>query len=145
MNLAGKRVALVGGAGLIGSHVVDALLKEPVTQIVVFDNFVRGTRANLTEASRDARVRIVEGSIMDCGAVERVLEGIDGAFLLASLWLGESLNDPRRAWEVGVLGTWNVVQACVKHGIKRVVYSSSASVYGDAVTVPMTEEHPFNN
>jgi UDP-glucose 4-epimerase len=66
-------------------------------------------------------------------------------FLLASLWLGECVNEPRQAWEVNTLGTWNVVEACRDAGIQRVVYSSSASVYGNAVVTPMTEDHPFNN
>ena len=145
MNLRNARIALVGGAGLVGSHIVDALLREPVKEILIFDNFVRGSAANLRGAASDVRVRVVEGSITDTGAVDDVLAGIDGVFLLASLWLGECLNEPRCAWDVCTLGTWNVVEACVKHKIKRVVYSSSASVYGDAVSVPMTEEHPFNN
>ncbi len=145
MNLRNARIALVGGAGLVGSHIVDALLREPVKEILIFDNFVRGSRANLRDSARDPRVRVVEGSITDKGAVDDVLAGVDGVFLLASLWLGECLNEPRSAWDVCTLGTWNVVEACVKHKIKRVVYSSSASVYGDAVSVPMTEEHPFNN
>ena len=66
-------------------------------------------------------------------------------FQLASLWLGECVNDPRSAWEVNTLGTWNVVEACREAGVKRIVYSSSASVYGNAVVTPMTEDHPFNN
>jgi len=74
-----------------------------------------------------------------------VLTGADGVFLLASLWLGECVNDPRAAWEVNVMGTWNIVEACRNLGIKRVVYSSSASVYGNALVTPMTEDHPFNN
>ena len=145
MNLEDARVALIGGAGLVGSHVVDALLSEPVSEIVIVDNFVRGTRANLREAARDPRVRIVEASMTDRAAIERELKGIDGVFLLASLWLGECLNDPRAAWEVGAMGTWNVVEACRSQQVRRIVYSSSASVYGNAVAVPMTEEHPFNN
>lgn len=145
MDLRNSRIALVGGAGLVGSHIADALLREPVAEIVIFDNFVRGTRTNLSEAAADRRVRIVEGSITDQPAVDRLLDGIDGVFMLASLWLGECLVDPRSAWEVCTLGTWNVVEACRAHKVRRVVYSSSASVYGDAVAVPMTEEHPFNN
>jgi len=145
MELRGSRVALVGGAGLVGSHIVDQLLLEPVAEIVVFDNFVRGTRQNLAAASRDSRVKIIEGSMLDRGCLSRALDGIDGVFLLASLWLGECVNDPRSAWEVNTLGTWNVVEACLAAGIKRVVYSSSASVYGNAVVTPMTEDHPFNN
>ena len=145
MNLSGKRIMLIGGAGLVGSHIVDQLVAEPVSEIVVFDNFVRGTRDNLSEAVTSPQVRVVEGSMTDRGSLGRTLEGVDGVFLLASLWLGECVNDPRSAWEVNTLGTWNVVEACLAAGVKRIVYSSSASVYGDAVALPMTEEHPFNN
>lgn len=129
----------------MGSHIVDQLTAEPVREIVVFDNFVRGTRENLQQALSDPRVRIVEGSMTDRDALRRVLDGADGLFLLASLWLGECVNDPRSAWEVNTLGTWNVVEACRELGVGRLVYSSSASVYGDAAFTPMTEEHPFNN
>jgi len=145
MNLAGKRILLVGGAGLVGSHIVDQLVAEPVSEVVVFDNFVRGTRDNLAEAQKSPKVRIVEGSMTDRDAVSRALVGVDGVFLLASLWLGECVNDPRNAWEVNTGGTWNVVDACRQAGVKRIVYSSSASVYGNAVVTPMTEDHPFNN
>lgn len=145
MTLDGARVMLIGGAGLVGSHIVDQLIAEPVTEIVVFDNFVRGRRANLIEAQQSPKVRIVEGSMTNGEALRRELRGIDGVFLLASLWLGECINDPRSAWEVNTLGTWNVIEACRDAGIRRVVYSSSASVYGNAVLTPMTEEHPFDN
>jgi len=145
MNLNGKRVLLIGGAGLIGSHIVDQLIDSPVAEIVVFDNFVRGSRGNLDAASRSAKVKLIEGSMTDRAALDQAMAGVDGVFLLASLWLGECVNDPRSAWEVNTLGTWNVVEAVRTHGVKRVVYSSSASVYGNAVVTPMTEDHPFNN
>jgi UDP-glucose 4-epimerase len=145
MELSGKRIMLIGGAGLVGSHIVDQLTQEPVSEIVVFDNFIRGTRVNLDGALRSPKVRVVEGSMTDRDALKREMQGIDGVFLLASLWLGECVNDPRQAWEVNTLGTWNVVEACREAGVKRIVYSSSASVYGNAVVTPMTEEHPFNN
>ena len=136
---------LIGGAGLIGSHIVDRLLDEPIAEIVVFDNFVRGRRENLAAACADSRVKLVEGSMLDREALRCVLDGADGVFLLASLWLGECVNGPRSAWEVNTLGTWNVVETCLSCGVKRVVYSSSASVYGNALVTPMTEDHPFNN
>jgi UDP-glucose 4-epimerase len=123
---------------------VDKLVDEPVREIVVYDNFVRGTRGNLERAEKNPKVRVVEASMCDREALRRELDGADGVFLLASLWLGECVNDPRSAWEVNTLGTWNVVEACRELGVKRVVYSSSASVYGDAVVTPMTEEHPLN-
>jgi UDP-glucose 4-epimerase len=136
---------VIGGAGLVGSYIVDKLTREPVSEIIVYDSFVRGTRANLAEAIKCPNVRIVEASITDRDTLLHEMNGVDGVFLLASLWLGECVNDPRSAWEVNVLGTWNAVEACRDLGVKRVVYSSSASVYGNAVFTPMTEEHPFNN
>ena len=145
MNLAGSRIMLIGGAGLVGSHIVDQLVSEPVQEIVVFDNFLRGTKANLAGAMQSSKVRIVDGSMTDREALKRELAGIDGVFQLASLWLGECVNDPRQAWEVNTMGTWNVVEACREAGVKRIVYSSSASVYGNALFTPMTEDHPFNN
>ena len=145
MNLNGTRIVLIGGAGLVGSHIVDQLIDEPVAEIVVFDNFLRGTRANLARAAASPKLMIIEGSMTDRAAVADAVAGADGVFLLASLWLGECVSDPRLAWEVNTLGTWNVVEACREAGVKRIVYSSSASVYGNAVVTPMTEEHPFNN
>jgi nucleoside-diphosphate-sugar epimerase len=145
MDLKGHRVMLVGGAGLVGSHIVDRLLREPVAEIVVYDNFVRGRLDNLEAARKDPRVRVVTGSMMDRSQLRASMDGIDGVVLLASLWLGECVNDPRSAWEVNVLGTWNALEACRDLGVRRIVYSSSASVYGDAVALPMTETHPFNN
>lgn len=158
MDLEGSRIVVVGGAGFIGSHVVDELLRGPVAEIVIIDNFVRGARENLADASRDPRVKIVEVPMHDASAwvddedpfdgvptLRGALEGADGVFLLASLWLGECAADPVRAWSQNVLGTLNVVEACLSLGVKRLVYSSSASVYGDAVSLPMTEEHPLNN
>ena len=145
MELNGSRLMLIGGAGLVGSHIVDQLVATEAAEIVVYDNFVRGTRANLDEAVRHPKVRVVEASILDRDRLRRELKGIDGVFLLASLWLGECVSDPRSAWEVNTLGTWNVVEACLEARVKRIVYSSSASVYGNALATPMTEDHPFNN
>jgi UDP-glucose 4-epimerase len=145
MDLSGARLVLVGGAGLVGSHIVDRLIDEPVSEIVVFDNFLRGCEENLQAARRSPKVRVVRGSMTDMGTIRRALQDADGVFLLASLWLGECVTDPRSAWTVNVMGSWNVVEACRELGVRRLVYSSSASVYGNALDVPMTEAHPFNN
>jgi nucleoside-diphosphate-sugar epimerase len=139
------RVLVIGGAGFVGSHIVDQLLDEPVREIVVLDNFVRGTRANLEAACRDDRVRVVDGSVTDTELLAELMAGSDYCFHLAALWLGECVAEPRSAVEVNIVGTFNVVEAAQKAGVKRVVYSSSASVYGNAVFTPMTEDHPFNN
>ena len=143
--LENSRVLVIGGAGFVGSHLVDQLTREPVREIVVLDNFVRGTRANLAAAEADPRVRVVEGSITDRELLGELMEGTDYVFHLAALWLFECVHEPRAALEVNVVGTFNVAEAAQRAGVKKVVYSSSASVYGDAVVTPMTEEHPFNN
>jgi UDP-glucose 4-epimerase len=145
MNLTGKRIAVIGGAGFVGSHIVDQLLAENVSEIVILDNFVRGTKKNVASAAEDRRVKVVEGSITDIPLLHNALEGIDGVFLLAALWLGECVDNPRSALNVNVDGIFNVIEACRDLDIRRIVYSSSASVYGDAVFMPMTEDHPFNN
>jgi UDP-glucose 4-epimerase len=145
VELEGRRFAVIGGAGLVGSHVVDALLAEPVEEVIVLDDFTRGTRENLSAAIRQPRLRVVEASMTEPDVLRETLREVDGVFLLASLWLAECLEDPRRAWSVNVLGTWNVIEACRDLGVRRIVYSSSASVYGNALTIPMTEDHPFAN
>lgn len=147
MDIRGKRILVVGGAGLIGSHVVDELVKEDVAQITVYDNFVRGTRENLSEALADPRVRIFEtgGDILQSDILSAAVKESDAVIHLAALWLLQCYDYPRAAFDVNIRGTFNVLEACRDHGIQRLVYSSSASVYGDAVEIPMTEEHPFNN
>ncbi len=145
MNLADEKIVVIGGAGFIGSHIVDQLLAEPVREIVVIDNFVRGGLANIERSLADPRVRVVEGNITSPDFLEGLLENAAGVFHLAALWLFECVHEPRSAVEVNVVGTYNVVEAAARAGVRKVVYSSSASVYGNAVVTPMTEDHPFNN
>jgi UDP-glucose 4-epimerase len=147
VELEGKRVVVLGGAGLIGSHAVDLLTKHDVRQVVIYDNFARGTLENLAGALKDQRVRIFEagGDITQTDILDAALKGADGVFHFAALWLLQCHEFPRAAFETNVRGTFNVLDACVRNGVKRLVWSSSASVYGDAVEEPMTEEHPFNN
>jgi UDP-glucose 4-epimerase len=147
VDIRGKRLVIIGGAGLIGSHTVDLLLREDVREIVVYDNFVRGTHENIATALRDPRVKIFEagGDITQTDILRAAIEGVDGVFHFAALWLLQCHEFPRAAFDVNVRGTFNVMEACVAAKVKRLVYSSSASVYGDAVEEPMTEEHPFNN
>lgn len=147
MDIKGKKLVVIGGAGLIGSHTVDHLIKDDVKEVVIYDNFVRGRAENLHNALKDPRVKIydVGGDIMQTDILESALDGADGVIHLAALWLLQCHEYPRTAFDVNVRGTFNVMEACVKKGVKRLVYSSSASVYGDAVQEPMTEDHPFNN
>lgn len=147
MDIKGKKLVMVGGAGLIGSHTVDHLLKDDVKEILIYDNFVRGRLENLSNALKDVRVKIFDigGDIMQTDILEAAFDGADGVFHFAALWLLQCHDFPRSAFDVNVRGTFNVMEACVRKGVKRLVYSSSASVYGDAVQEPMTEDHPFNN
>ena len=147
MNLKGKRVLVIGGAGLIGSHVVDELLATDVKEIVIYDNFFRGSMDNLRSALQDPRVSIFPhgGDILQRDILEKAMEGIDGVFHLAALWILQCHEYPDTAFEVNVRGTFNVAMAAIRQKVKRVVYSSSASVYGDALEIPMTEDHPYNN
>jgi len=147
VDLRGKKVLVIGGAGLIGSHAVDELVKEDVEEIRIYDNFVRGRQENLNEALKDSRVKIydVGGDICQTDILGAAMKGMDGVFHFAALWLLQCHEYPRSAFDVNVRGTFNVLEGCVANKIKRLVYSSSASVYGDAVEEPMTEDHPFNN
>lgn len=147
MDIRGKRFVVIGGAGLIGSHTVDLLTREDVGEIIVYDNFVRGNVENLERALQDPRVKIfdVGGDICQTDILDAALDGADGVFHFAALWLLQCHEYPRSAFEVNVRGTFNVLDACVSRQVKRLVYSSSASVYGDALAEPMTEDHPFNN
>jgi UDP-glucose 4-epimerase len=146
VNVEGKKFVVIGGAGLIGSHVTEALLREDVGEVVVYDNFVRGSRENLAAALEDSRCSIFEqgGDIVQTDVLQSALDGADGVFHLAALWLLHCQDYPRAAFDVNIRGSFNVFEACVAAGVERLVYSSSASVYGDAVEEPMTEDHPFN-
>lgn len=143
----GRRVLVIGGAGLIGSHIVEELLREEAAEVVVYDNFSRGRRDNLEQALGDPRCRVFDlgGDILQSDLLDRAVAGCDAVVHLAALWLLHCHEYPESAFEVNVRGTFNVLQACVRHQVPRLVYSSSASVYGDAVEDPMTESHPFNN
>lgn len=147
MDIKGKKLVVIGGAGLIGSHTVDALIREDVKEILIYDNFVRGREENLAQALKDPRVKIydVGGDIQQSDILDSALAGADGVYHLAALWLLQCHEYPRSAFDVNVRGTFNVLEACIRKKVKRLVYSSSASVYGDAVQEPMTEDHPFNN
>jgi UDP-glucose 4-epimerase len=147
MDLSGSRVLVIGGAGLIGSHVVEELLKEDIKEVIVYDNFCRGTYQNLQGALKDPRCRVFEigGDILQADILSAAIKGADGVVHLAALWLLQCYEYPKAAFDVNIRGTFNVLEACVTNRVKRLVYSSSASVYGDALEEPMTEDHPYNN
>jgi len=141
-----KRIVITGGAGLIGSHIADQLVDEQPRDIVIFDNFVRGRRENLAEASARFPITIVEGDLRDRAAVAAVMHGADVVFHQAAIRITQCAEDPRLALEVLVDGTFNVLEAAVQAGVSKVVAASSASVLGLADSFPTTElHHPYNN
>ena len=147
MEMQGKKFVVIGGAGLIGSHTVDYLTKEDVKEIIIYDNMTRGSTENLKNALKDNRVKVydVGGDILQTDILENAIENADGVFHFAALWLLQCHEFPRSAFNVNIQGTFNVMDACVKKNVKKLIYSSSASVYGDAIKNPMDENHPFNN
>ncbi|MBI2765291.1 MAG: NAD-dependent epimerase/dehydratase family protein [Chloroflexi bacterium] len=145
-HLAGSRVLITGGAGLVGSHIADRLAAEDVAEVVVLDNFVRGRMENLALAQRTLnKLTIVNGDITDAGTVDKALEGIDYVFHQAALRITQCAEMPRLAVDSLIGGTFNVLDGAVKAGVRKVVAASSASVYGEPSYVPMDEGHPFNN
>ena len=146
-QLRGARVLVTGGAGTIGSHVVDSLVRAGAAEVAVLDNLVRGRRENLpSPAASGSTVRLVEGDIRDRDLVTHLSHGRDLVFHLAAIRITQCAAEPRLALEVLVDGTFNVLEAAVAAGVGKVVLSSSASVYGLADTFPTPEtQHPYNN
>ena len=147
MEIKDSKILVIGGAGFIGSFVVAELLKNPVKKVVVYDNFARGNKSYLADQLKDERCSIFPfgGDIREIDILNTAMEGMDYVVSLAAMWLLHCKDYPRTAFDVNIAGTFNILEACVKNNIKKLVWSSSASVYGDAVELPMTEKHPFNN
>jgi len=147
MDLKNAKVLVIGGAGFIGGFVVAELLKYDIDEVIIYDNFARGKMENIEKSLTDKRCSIFPfgGDIRETDILDKAMQGVDFVFHLSAMWLLHCKDFPRTAFDVNIAGTFNVLEACVKHKVKKLIYSSSASVYGDAVQVPMTEDHPFNN
>lgn len=143
--LKGKKILVTGGSGFIGSFVVAELLKEDIGEVIIYDNFARGSSKYIEKQLEDSRCSLFQADIREVDLLNAAMKDCDYVIHLAAMWLLHCKDYPRTAFDVNIQGTFNVLEACVKNNIKRLVYSSSASVYGDASQVPMTEDHPFNN
>ena len=145
-DMHGERALITGGAGAVGSNIADQLVRAGVQEVVVLDNFVRGRRENLAWALANGPVRLVEGDIRDRELVHELTRGIDVVFHQAALRITQCAAEPRVALEVMVDGTYNVIEAALEAGVRRIVAASSASVYGLAEAFPTTElHHPYAN
>jgi UDP-glucose 4-epimerase len=146
MDLRNKSVLVTGGAGFVGSHIVDQLLLEGCANIVALDNMVRGRPENLASAMEDRRVELVVGDIRDHGLLAELVAESDAIFHQAALRITHCAAEPRLAIEVMVHATYDLLELCVEHKIEKLIAASSASVYGEADSFPITEtHHPYNN
>jgi UDP-glucose 4-epimerase len=145
-SMRGERVLITGGAGAVGSHLADLVVRAGAREVVVLDNFVRGRHDNLAWAVANGPVQVVTGDIRDRELVDRLTRGIDLVFHQAALRITHCAEDPRQALEVMVDGTYNVLEAALREDVRRVVAASSASIYGLAEIFPTSENHhPYAN
>jgi len=140
-----KRILITGGAGLVGSHIADQLVKLEAQEIFIIDNFTRGRRENLKWSEANKPIKIVEGDIRDRKLLAEVMEEMDIVFHQAAIRITQCVEEPRLALEVLVDGTFDVLEAVVNAKVKKVVVASSASVYGMAEEFPTTERHHLYN
>jgi UDP-glucose 4-epimerase len=136
-----KRALVTGGAGLIGSHIIDQLIARGIDEVIVLDNLTRGRLENLAGSLPSGKVTVVQGDIRDRDTVGRAMDGIDVVFHQAAIRITQCAEDPRLAHDVLATGTFNILEAAVAAKVHRVVYASSASMYGQADVFPTTERH----
>jgi UDP-glucose 4-epimerase len=142
----GRRALVTGGAGTIGSTIVDQLVSAGAGEVIVLDNFVRGRKDNLAGVMGSGRVRVVDGDIRDRTLVTGLMSGIDLVFHQAAIRITQCAEEPRLALQVLVDGTYEVVEAAADAGVRKVIAASSASVYGLAERFPTQENHhPYDN
>jgi UDP-glucose 4-epimerase len=145
IDLKGTCCLVTGGAGFIGSTIVDQLLAAGAAEVRIIDNFVRGSWNNLAWAQEHGGIEIIDGDIRDAALVSRITQGVDYVFHQAALRITRCAEAPREAIEVLVDGTLNVLEAALQHKVSKVIAASSASVYGEPSYLPIDESHPFNN
>lgn len=144
--LRGARVLITGGAGLVGSNLTDQLIRAGTREVVILDDMSRGRAENLREVTSEGRVTLIQDDIRNRRGVARATDGIDIVFHLASIRMPQCAEEPRLAIEVMADGAFNVLEAAAAARVKKVVAASSASIYGMADCLPISEEHhPYHN
>lgn len=146
MNIKDSKIFITGGAGFVGSFLVEQLLDEGAGEIIILDNLMRGSKDNIAEVLKTGKVKLVEGDIRDLNVLDNCMKGSEYCFHLAALRITQCAAEPRQALEIMYDGTFNAIESAVKHNIKRFVFASTASVYGQADLFPtMEDHHPYNN
>ena len=144
-NLKGAEALVTGGAGFVGSHIVEQLIGAGAARVVVIDDFTRGRRENLHPVSGNPALEVIAGDICDASLIDRATAGKDLVFHQAALRITQCAEDPVRGIKVMVEGTQNVLESSVRHRVAKVLVASSASVYGEPTRLPMQESDAFNN
>jgi len=145
-TISGSRIFITGGAGFIGSYIVEELLTYQPEKIIILDNLIRGSFENMRSFIENPVVEFIEGDIRDSTTLEKCIAGADYVFHLAALRINACAANPREGFNVMMRSTFDLAELCVKHKIKKVIYSSSASVYGLAEHFPTPEtDNPYNN
>ncbi|MBI4236640.1 MAG: SDR family NAD(P)-dependent oxidoreductase [Chloroflexi bacterium] len=134
-------VLVTGGAGFIGSHLVEALAHEGY-KVRVLDSLVKGRLSSIQYLMDEGRMEFIEGDIRDRDIVDKATRGVSCVFHTAGVHILRSLASPEEAIQVNIQGSYNVFRSALEHGVQRVVFSSSSSIYGDPKTLPMGEESP---
>jgi UDP-glucose 4-epimerase len=141
----GKKILVTGGGGLIGSYIVDECIRRGAESVVVYDSFIRGKDEHLEWALENGNVEIIKADIRDVEKLNECISKVDLVFHQAAAWLRMCQETPRLSVDVNVMGTFNVLEACVNHDVEKIVAASSSSVYGDGLYLPTDEKHPYNN
>lgn len=145
MEISNSRVLITGGTGQIGCSLAEQLLKENVRKVILFDNLMSGAQKNVGEIAKNLKVELFEGDVTHIQDLKKAMKGVDYIFHLASLMTLHSYSNPRSLLEVNVNGTYNVLETSGEMGIRKIIFSSSHSIYGVPIKDFITEEHPFNH
>jgi UDP-glucose 4-epimerase len=144
MSLSSSKILVTGGAGLVGSAIVDQLVAQGV-EVVVYDSFIRGKIDHLAQARSRGNVRVIQADLRDREKLRDAIRGMDYVVHQAAAWLRACQQEPRLSLDVNIAGTFNLLESCVEAGVKKVVAASSSSVYGEGLYLPTDEKHPYNN